>query len=69
MGLPVDKKIPPEEMGEDPARPSKSAIRTLRSIAAGQYDFITENRKHHRVHVRLLGRFMRADKKEYPCQG
>ena len=67
MGLPVDQNSTVEFEGAQP-RPSQSAIRTLRSIAAGRYDFVSDNRNHHRVHLRLLGRFMRADKKEYPCQ-
>ena len=67
MGLPIDQTAA-AEIGDEQPRPSQSAIRTLRSIAAGRYDFVSDNRNHHRVHLRLLGRFMRADKKEYPCQ-
>ncbi len=67
MGLPIDKDTR-SGVEDEPARPSQSAIRTLRLIAAGRYEFVGDNRKHQRVHLRLLGRFMRADKKEYPCQ-
>jgi len=67
MGLPTDIQVSTDSEDET-LHPSKSAIRALRSIAAGEYDFVDENRNHYRVHLRLLGRFMRADKKEYPCQ-
>ncbi len=66
MGLPIDSHISSDD--DEALRPSKSAIRALRSIAAGKYEFVDENRNHQRVPLRLLGRFMRADKKEYPCQ-
>jgi len=38
------------------------------SIASGLEELKTDRRRHKRVEIHCLGRFMRADKAEYPCR-
>ena len=57
------------EAGAQPPRPApKLNQRSVHRKQGHIPKLIPDRRRHRRVRLRLLGRFMRADEREYPCQ-
>jgi hypothetical protein len=63
--LPREADPAPPREADPAARPTRSEARAARGHSP---KLIPDRRRYHRVQIRLLGRFMREDKCEYPCQ-
>ncbi len=60
----------PQSLPDYPNRATlmTNAYRAAMDPAAGEPQPIFDQRRHKRVHLTLLGRFMRANRHEYPCK-